>query len=178
MAFIEEAARLLREKWADVNMAMEEVYTIFGTWGQRGVIGPMKVQIPEQSSQPAMEVDAIGPGPVFVINRADGSRLEMDQDGNLETFNDEDDFEGAEAGGGGGTPVVAGGGGLMGKIVSGSGQTYVVNLYAAGLSAAATGQVTATAPYLDDDEEIPVDTTVGVIVAGDVYHLQVLGYWL
>lgn len=104
--------------------------------------------------------------PGFTINNPDGSRTDIGQDGTITTTP-----------AGGGTPQQQGGGGLIGKIVSGSGTSYTVGIYENGLSAAATRTVTATAPYLNSDEDIPNNSVVGVVRAGTVYHI-LTAYWL
>jgi hypothetical protein len=57
------------------------------------------------------------------------------------------------------------GGGVMGKVVSGSGDTYIVDLYEAGKNSAATQTgITVFVEQIDPDDAIPPDTWIAPVI--------------
>lgn len=67
----------------------------------------------------------------------------------------------------------AAGGGVPGKILSGSGSSYTVELYANGPSKASTKEVTVTQLQIDSGETIPAGTWTFVSQIGDGHFMQV-----
>lgn len=153
----DQAERLLREKWASVQLLAEELFAIFRQQDATNIDTPVKVQP--------------GPGvtlPAITINTTDtgGSQIVFNKGGCTNTIDTNDQCQltlngkpiSTEPGGGGGT----GTGNPFGiismacQVISGGpGNPYTVQIVGA------AAQVTAVAPGLDANETIPPFATSG-----------------
>ncbi len=166
--FEEQSIRLLREKWRSTQQLAEEIFAIFQTEGLIEHVGSLKVT--PSDSEPGLQVVLPGgPGETgagITITRGD-TTINIAPEGVTITSGDT-----TTTLGGGGTnltqivglenqpsqaPFV-----LAGKVISGTGANYVVEVYAdAGFTS--MGQVNATQVQIDPDEQIPADTWTQVL---------------
>lgn len=193
--FGKQATRLLRERWKNATLLAEELFALFQDDIPLSHDAP--VTINNHTAGPALTLRNGTPLPgVTVGTGADGAPLIklgdfnggdllfQNQDGGLTWqgpsffFQPTDPATGLPSGapvdlGSGGGGGGGGGGGLVGRVVSGAGASYTVDLYANGLSAAATSRVTVTVPAIDPAEVIPAGTVlVPVVPAGGNYYHQ------
>lgn len=182
----DQAPRLIRERWADVNEFAEEMFAIWTS--DKGVTmdGPVTINNSTGGSSLTINQGDIGettitinnnptpggPGDTTVINNTYITNIYGD--GGIEGFPDPppgpeapQPGTGQPAGGGGG-----GGGGFPGVVVSGSGDTYQV---AVRLTSLTSTPVTKTVKQLsiDASETIPAGTAVVVNLVGADYFMQV-----
>ena len=85
--------------------------------------------------------------------------------GSAISFDDKTTVTGGQLGGSGGTTSV-----FLGKVVSGSENSYQVGLYGNGSSLPATATVTATVPQIASGETIPSGTWIGAVHKLTVKH--------
>ncbi len=163
--FGHQAIRLMRERWTSPSELAEELVSMFDD----------KIPLDHNGPLTLRKLNANAPG-LQILNTAGGDSLRVE--GGEVIVKDVTHFTvtGADAidigeletpinikgkpyppEGSGGTTV------FLGRVVSGTGNTYVVELYGKGSSQAATKTVTATVPQIADEEQIPPDTWIGAV---------------
>jgi hypothetical protein len=172
--FGDQSERLLRETWASPSELAEELYAMFGVNTPLQIQGP--VEITNTTPGPALTVKQLGafdaggfpPG----LKPDDPAAISLQFPGLSPTPADVS------------PPVTqqnitqntlkpGGGGGVPGQIVSGSGDTYDVDLYEKGVAAGVTKTVSVTQLQIDPAETINAGTWTLVTQAGDGYFMQV-----
>lgn len=169
--FGEQAIRIRREAWqiygrdgkpdiVKLQQFAEEISAILENTAELTHYGPLNIYGPQNSNatKGPLSLFPIGDQPAISIIKQDGTRSDIGQDGTVSEI-DED---------GNGTP--RSGGGLAGKVVSGSGTSYVVDLYESSLTTASQ-RVSASAPYLNSTETIPAGDWVSLTRIGSSYLL-------
>lgn len=158
----DQAFRLLREEWSGAGGAQElsqELYLILTSPDPVQITSP--VQITNPTNDPAISIANTNPdgtAPAFnITGPVDGAI----------TFNNA--FGDTVAPPESATPSSSGGGGTPGKIISGSGSTYTVGVYADGKTL--SGTVKATQLQIDPAETIPAGTWVNVVKSGAFFFL-------
>ena len=138
--FSDEAFRLLQTKWGDdADLLAQELYAIFRSDGLK-IDGPVEINNPTED-----------PAITIIPKTKDDSTDIQKKDS---TGNPKDE----EASSPGGIPA---------KIVSGTNDTYVVDLYQNGVEANKTARVTAKCVQIATGETIPVATWVSVTKFSD-----------
>lgn len=156
----DQAFRLLREEWQNPLDLAQEIYLILRNKDPLQIDGP--VQITNPTDLPAVSIANTGQD-----GKADIFNITRPADPNL-TFNDL--FPGV-ASPTSSAPATPGGGGTPGKIVSGSGANYKVQLYPDGVTPKST--VDAVQLQIDPAEKIPAGTWVSATKVGAKYVLFV-----
>ncbi len=102
--------------------------------------------------------------------RVVGSRFfsggDFNVDGSIHLTNGDYLKDGVPISGGGGTTA------FLGKVVSGSGDTYVVDLYGNGSGRVKTATVSVTIPQIADDEQIPAGTWINPVFRFTVVGIE------
>lgn len=192
MGFLrDQASRLIRTKWAgNTDLLAEEIYAIFT--GDVPIVFDSPVTIVNNTNDPPLTIRDFGDSDQSI--RITKQRqpppdlpeippLDFDGVGGITITNIYPDGGTETWGGDAGNPPdtrpgtgdqdqSGGGGGFPGKVVSGTGSTYLVDVYEAGLSAAPT-QRTVTQLSIASGETIPADTWAIVGKVGSDYFLQV-----
>ncbi|NJL70152.1 MAG: hypothetical protein HC888_00460 [Candidatus Competibacteraceae bacterium] len=174
--FDQQAVRLLREKWANTNLLAEELYAIFRSTKPVEHTGNITVNQPPGEETPPLRVN-LDPGSTgrgIVVNQGDSS-VEITGGGiiingdNLTTIIQE-----AAAGAGGGVVIPQPPDELgeadylpfeaVGRIVSGKGSTYLVEVWLDDPTGPSSGTVEATQLQIASDQVIPEGTWCKVTV--------------
>lgn len=190
MGFLEkQAQRLQRESWSDINELAQEIYAIFHSDGQIEFDSPIVINNTTGAAPITInhggtgdetivinrEVPANPPVPGFPdpddIGSGDQYVTIVYADGTIEKFDDPPP-EPEKPQRGEGEEDSGGGGGFPGEVVSGSGDTYQVDVYEGGLDAAPVTR-TVTQLEIHPDEQIPAGTWALVGKLGDEYFMQV-----
>ena len=173
MAFKEEAGRLLREDWQarGVQGAMEEIYAILQGWDEKGLTGP--VTINSKGSQPAIRdirslpVSGVSDirslpvtAPVISSIGPTGASADWLSDGTSQKTAAPQPAKGGPAVQPKPQPIPAGA--QLGRIVSGTGSTYQVQLLST------SEIVQATHPQIVSTDTIPVGRYVAVYVVSNL----------
>lgn len=162
--FDEQLSRLLREHWPNAKMLADELYAMFRGWEERGLTNLILQQPP--GDQPAIRLNGWDSGDIVIQVRGRGG-IDLGSitftGGTLAT---------PDATGVGGGTVVAGANAFPGRVVSGTGSTYQVDIYPNGLGGEAE-RVSVTQMLIDEDETIPGGTPVLVVRSGANYYMQV-----
>lgn len=155
--FHNQRSRLLRrENWTADDLA-QELWAMFGPEVPLEHRGP--ITLVNDGENPAITFRNFGDSDaVFQV-----TRVENNLAGNTTTTN---------------TTItsVSGGGGIPGEIISGSGNTYQVDIYRNGLSGSAT-RVSVRQLQIGSGETIPAGTWTMVSQLADGYYMQV-NVWL
>lgn len=167
--FQTETQRLLRDDWESqgVTTFSQEVWALmqllqnFNTTGKATATQQAADTPPITINQPF----SIGSGPGIVINR-------LGQDGQVASSLAITPQGITTDDGSGPIPIGAGGGGLPGSIVSGTGNTYLVNL-----TGPPAKTVTVTQLQIDPSATIPAGTSVIVYQVGTKY-VMLVPVWL
>jgi hypothetical protein len=182
----DQASRLIRERWGDVNEFAEEMYAIWTA--DKGVTfdGPVTINNSTGGSSVIINQGSIG-DTTITINNNPGPRpspipgnttnitnsyvTNIYGDGTIEQFPTPPPAPAIPTPGSGTNPG-GGGGGFPGKVLSGSGTSYQVAVYEAGLSSA---PITRTVTQLSilATESIPANTWTLVGKVGTSYFMQV-----
>ena len=185
-----QAARLLRERWSDANTLAEELYAMFTSDAPVEIDSPLVVTASPGQQAPPIVVRNFGQNDAGVqIQRRVPDQLDFPEIPPLPTLETGDFtvtnyysdqapevFQNPAPGGvqpGGGSPIQSGGGGgTPGVVLSGTGDSYQVNIYPNGLAASPT-EVTVTQLQIDPSAEIPAGTWALVTTAGGAYYMAV-----
>lgn len=167
--FSYRSIRLLREKWRNVQQLAEEIYSIFNTEGTDVIRGSLDITPTDDTTPVAVHLPSDFPdgAPGFTISRGD-TTISISPEGITITA--------------GGVTTTLGGGGtdlttivglenapdeapfaVMGQVVSGTGDTYQVELFADAQLAVSMGVVEVHQGQIDSDEQIPSGTVTPVL---------------
>lgn len=167
--FEEESIRLLREKWRSTQQLAEEIFAIFQTRGLLEHDGSLRVT-PTNDEPPLQVVLPSTPGETgagITITRGD-TVINISPEGITITNGDTTTTLGS-----GGTdlgqvvgledppssaPFV-----VIGRVVSGTGATYQVELFSDQTASQSFGTVQVTQLQIDADEQIPANTWALVV---------------
>ena len=163
MPFPDLAHSLRAENWKNNRTLAEQVYAVFMTYHQ-GMTGPLRINVPDVTDPMTGEKQSDGFPFEFIM--PDGTKKQMGTDGQVKNVT-ADPITGEEQKK---TPVSATV--AIGRIASGEGRNYQVDLYENGLAQSATGRVAAEQQNLTDtSDKLPVGRTVAVYRAGDFFYL-------
>lgn len=197
----DQADRLLRTKWKNANMLAEELYAMWTGDEPINIDSPVRITTDADTNEPSLTIRQFGqddrsiqverlqqpqlasssvnfnvPGfdPAdFLSNIGDFIVTIQYGDGTIETHPNQDPQEPQVLPRKGtGERRAGGAGGIPGKVVSGSGDTYVMTLYPNGLSGD-TETATVKQLQIASGSSIPADTWAVVSVSGDEYVMQV-----
>lgn len=158
--FGEQALRLLRTKWRNATSLAQEIYAIISnpkiplyTEGpiiiQRGASGETPLQFRGFSEgEPVIEIDRGDRDPIEITIGEEGFELPLE----------EDEIEDEQTGDGGNV--------FPGEVVSGSGETYQVEIIDG-------DTVEATCLGISDEDEVPAGTSVMLTAHNDTYYFTV-----
>lgn len=183
MGFLKrQSIRLMRESWHDANELAEEMRAIFNS--EEPVVFDTPVVINNNTSEPGITINNGGDGPTIQVNNNPGPPIQFPEYPPIDIpdfpnipptiiYNNDgtvtdDDGNPIDKGGGGG----GGGGGFPGQVLGGSGTSYTVAVYEAGLSFAPTTRIVRQL-FISDDDAVPAGTWVHVGLAGTSYFMQV-----
>lgn len=194
--FGKQSIRLLRKKWVNPMQLAREIFAILNSDDPIEITSP--VTIDNSTTEPGITINQTGGNQTVIQTNAvpapstTNSEIKLPPvpnvgeyqitqyyyNGTGETWSGDNGTN--DTGGprppnprpGTGTPTNSGGGGgIPGKVVSGSGSTYIMEIYPDGLSGNA---ITVTATQLDifATAVIPADRWTLVSKIGDVYYMQ------
>lgn len=165
MAFlITEAYRLLRTIWQNPNDLAEELSTMLAADGPVVSTSPMTFTNPDTKSTMTVHPPTDTSGSVFTFNFGSGDIPVTPTDLGVPTTGKAGDPKAVSTTGGGGIPSV---------IISGIGDTYVIDLYENGKSKPASKRVTATQLQIDPAETIPAGSSALATKVAGAYYLCV-----
>ncbi len=171
-----QRVRLLRESpWPNAQALAEELYAMFASTDPVEIPEGIHLQIGDTDRFP-IEIDGYGDDefPLLRINRTGGSfDVLIDASGDLITRGVEEDGDAPADE----TAEVSATSTFPGKVVSGSGATYSVDIYQNGLSQTAT-RVTVTQLQIDASETIPADTWATVTRQSDGSYFMQVPVWM
>lgn len=190
MAFMPgEIIRLLRETWPNATMLAEELYAIFNTDKPIELTSPLQITNP-RPGVPSLTIADGGFSDSVLINKSGLPGFSFPPLPGLPPYPAANPAGGfsvtitigpggvaASQGptGGAQSPVPrpqSGGGGFPGKVVSGTGDTYEVDVYADGLASPPVRR-TVTQLQIAPDETIPAGTWALVAQSGGGFVMQV-----
>jgi len=174
--FSKQAVRLLRTYWATAQLLAEELSCLFDEDVPLAHAAPITLTVQNQQAPLAVKGFTLGDS---VISFGGGSGEDLgsliltagglayrDADGNLQVP--------APRTNGNLSPAAGGtGGGFVGKVVSGSGSSYQVDLYENGPGNSATRRVSATQLQIDSAATIPAGTWALVAEVDRAFFIQV-----
>lgn len=204
--FGDQAVRLLRESWDGIIRAdpktgiirptgatslAEELFAMLDDRVPQTQVGPTTMN-PDPGAT-ALTINTAVPGNAIAINGGDltfsgGGGIKLPEGSPLTITGNGLTVDGSMNLNKGfylwnGVPLGLGGGGgtttFLGKVVSGTGNTYRVDIYGVGSTGDPTTRVTVIIPEIDPDEEIPVGTWLNPIfqftpgVGNPTYECQV-----
>lgn len=187
---IEESLRLLREKWSDIQEAMEEVYAVLNARGPGALSSPTTIPATDAANGPLTTYVPVetAPGLNITFPGDGGGQVQLLGNGDMQYL--AYDPGGIDPGPPPKRkvkkilPAIA----AIGVVVSGSGQFYQVDLYGNGLYGNVlpsgviqnpvdkqdpTVTVDAIQLQIDDDETIEPGTQVLLVRVGKRYYMQV-----
>ena len=163
-----DAIRLLRTYWRNPNMLAQELFAMFTETQAQGTLGPVTINSPA-GSQPYMTLGGYQVGDtLFRIRNTDGTvtNLGLGDDGTL----------GPVAGTT--VPKVAVASSVFaGKIVSGTGSTYQVDVFENGISRPAIRR-TVKQLQINSAATIPAGTQALVVKGADGKYFMQVPVWL
>lgn len=164
--FGNQILRLLREKWPNATMLAEELFAILQ--GNIPLTQDAPITITTEGEDEAPLILRPGGDVAIEINRPDGTTVQIHKDGRVTPTPEDEEEEEEEPE----TPIV-GANVFPGEVVSGSGNTYLVDLYENGPSSPSTKTVTVTQLQIHEDSDVPAGTWVMVALNGSQYSMQV-----
>jgi hypothetical protein len=163
--FRNQRHRLLRENWDAIGLS-QELHAMFGFEETLEHGGPIILTRGDDATWTPFTLRGFSDGDtIFNVKGRDYDLSIKLDNGELVV----EDAEGNRQSGGGGTTTESVSTTYPGRIVSGSGATYTVNIYPGGLAASPT-VVTATIDGIDEDSTVPADTPCVVIKAASTYY--------
>ncbi len=175
--FGHQAIRLLRNVWTSTSDLAEELWSMFDDKLPLEHNGPLTIRKLNPNAPSLQILNTAGGDSLFVeggtvtvkdVDHFTVTQVERIDIGELETVIYIKGKVYPPEASAAGTTV------FLGKVISGTGNTYVVELYGKGSSQAATKTVTATVPQIADEEQIPPDTWIGAVHQFDngIYEFQ------
>jgi hypothetical protein len=164
--FRNQRHRLLRENWDAIGLS-QELHAMFGYETPLEHGGPITLIRGDDESWVPFTLRGFSDGDTIFNVKGRDYDLSIKLDGGNLVVEDADGNR--QSGGGGETTTTGAVTTYPGRIVSGSGATYTVNIYPGGLAASPT-VVTATIDGIDEDSTVPADTPCVVIKAASTYY--------
>ena len=161
-----QVLRLLRTRWKGpqgAQMLAEEMYAILSTTRPITLTGPVTINNP--TTDPGLKINNADPELDLPVNDV-GIRMQ-DKDGTTKDLRIEPDKVPGKKKKDDEPPSA------VGKISSGSGSEYRVDLYENGQGSDSTRTVDATQLQIVEDEDIPSGTWCLVLRVGEEYFVQV-----